>query len=93
MSKKRQPEQGFEEALKRLEEVLDSLEHGNLNLEDSVKAFEEGVKLVRFCHGRLDEVERRVELLLKDAKGELALDARGRPKTKALSPSEGEEAG
>jgi exodeoxyribonuclease VII small subunit len=56
-------------ALKRLEEVLDSLEHGNLNLEESVKAFEEGVALVRLCHGRLDEVERRVELLLKDEAG------------------------
>jgi exodeoxyribonuclease VII small subunit len=69
MTKKNKPEQSFEVALKRLEEVLDSLEHGNLNLEESVKAFEEGVGLVRFCHGKLDEVERRVELLLKDEAG------------------------
>ena len=69
MAKKDQSEKSFEDALKRLEEVLESLEHGNLNLEDSVQAFEEGVKLVRFCHDRLDEVERRVELLLKDEAG------------------------
>jgi len=69
MAKKEPPKQTFEEALKRLEEVLDSLEHGELNLEEAVKAFEEGVGLVRFCHGRLDEVERRVELLLKDEAG------------------------
>jgi exodeoxyribonuclease VII small subunit len=69
MAKKDQPEKTFEDALKRLEQVLESLEHGNLNLEESVKAFEEGVKLVRFCHDRLDEVERRVELLLKDEAG------------------------
>ena len=69
MAKKEKPQQTFEDALKRLEEVLDSLEHGNLNLEESVKAFEEGVGLVRLCHGRLDEVERRVELLLKDEAG------------------------
>ena len=69
MAKKNQPDQTFEEALKRLEEVLESLEHGNLSLEESVKAFEEGVKLVRFCHGKLDEVERRVDLLLKDEAG------------------------
>ena len=69
MAKKDQPEKNFEGALKRLEEVLESLEHGNLNLEESVRAFEEGVKLVRFCHDRLDEVERRVELLLKDEAG------------------------
>jgi exodeoxyribonuclease VII small subunit len=69
MAKKDQLQQTFEAALKRLEEVLDSLEHGNLNLEESVKAFEEGVNLVRLCHGKLDEVERRVELLLKDETG------------------------
>ena len=69
MAKKKQPEPSFEDALKRLEEVLDSLEHGNLNLEESVKAFEEGAGLVRFCHARLDDVERRVELLLKDETG------------------------
>jgi exodeoxyribonuclease VII small subunit len=69
MAKKEQSPKSFEAALQRLEEVLEALEHGNLNLEDSVKAFEEGVGLVRFCHGKLDEVERRVELLLKDEAG------------------------
>jgi exodeoxyribonuclease VII small subunit len=69
MAKKEQSPKSFEAALHRLEEVLESLEHGNLNLEESVKAFEEGVGLVRFCHGKLDEVERRVELLLKDEAG------------------------
>ncbi|MEJ2071566.1 MAG: exodeoxyribonuclease VII small subunit [Syntrophobacterales bacterium] len=69
MAKKDQSEKNFEDALKRLEDVLESLEHGNLNLEESVRAFEEGVKLVRFCHDKLDEVERRVELLLKDEAG------------------------
>ena len=69
MAKKDQKEKSFEDALKRLEDVLESLEHGNLNLEESVRAFEEGVKLVRFCHDKLDEVERRVELLLKNEAG------------------------
>uniref|UniRef100_A0A7V4G9B1 Exodeoxyribonuclease 7 small subunit n=1 Tax=Desulfobacca acetoxidans TaxID=60893 RepID=A0A7V4G9B1_9BACT len=69
MAKKEKAPPTFEDALKRLEEVLDSLEHGNLSLEESVQAFEEGVGLVRFCQGKLDEVERRVELLLKDEAG------------------------
>ena len=69
MARKEPKSPSFEEALKRLEEVLESLEHGELNLEESVKAFEEGVGLVRFCHDKLDEVERRVELLLKDEAG------------------------
>ena len=83
MAKKEKQEQAFEVALKRLEEVLDSLEHGNLNLEDSVKAFEEGVGLVRLCHGKLDEVERRVELLLKDEAGRFI--------TKPFPEDEGEQ--
>ncbi len=70
MAKEKKPtEQTFEAALKRLEEVLDSLEHGELPLEAAMAGFEEGVRLVRFCHQKLDEVERRVELLLKDDAG------------------------
>ncbi len=69
MAKKEAPPPTFEAALQRLEEVLEALEHGNLSLEDSLKAFEEGVGLVRFCHEKLDEVERRVELLLRDNTG------------------------
>ena len=69
MAKKEPTPPSFEAALTRLEEVLEALEHGNLNLEEALKAFEEGVNLVRFCHGKLDEVERRVELLLKDNTG------------------------
>lgn len=69
MAKKEPPPPKFEDALKRLEEVLEALEHGNLNLEEALQAFGEGVGLVRFCHGKLDEVERKVELLLKDAAG------------------------
>jgi exodeoxyribonuclease VII small subunit len=73
MARKKQEDQpaepSFEASLKRLEEVLDSLEHGDLPLEEAMRAFEEGVRLVRFCHQKLDEVERRVELLLKDESG------------------------
>ena len=70
MAKEKKPaEKNFEALLKRLEEVLDSLEHGELPLEQALAAFEEGVGLVRACHGKLDEVERRVELLLKDDAG------------------------
>ena len=65
----KQPEPSFEAGLKRLEEVLDALEHGDLSLEEAMRAFEEGVQLVRVCHKKLDEVEKRVELLLKDDAG------------------------
>ncbi len=66
---KKEDPQNFEASLKRLEEVLDSLEHGELTLEQSLAAFEEGVNLVRRCHQKLDEVEKKVEILLKDDAG------------------------
>jgi len=59
----------FEEALKKLEELVKKMEAGDLALEDSLKAFEEGIRLIRFCTGKLDEAERRVEILIKDDKG------------------------
>ena len=59
----------FETSLKRLEEVVKKLEAGDLSLEDSLKAFEEGVKHAGFCARKLDEAEKRVELLLKQKDG------------------------
>lgn len=59
----------FETSLKRLEEVVNKLEGGDLTLEDSLKAFEEGVKHAGFCTRKLDEAEKRVELLLKQKDG------------------------
>jgi exodeoxyribonuclease VII small subunit len=61
----------FEASLKKLEEIVKRLEAGSLTLEDSLKAFEEGVKLAAFCSGRLDDAERRVEILLKQKDGSL----------------------
>ena len=56
----------FEEALKRLEEIVVQLEGNRLALEQSLEMFEEGVKLVRMCASRLDAAERRIEILLGD---------------------------
>lgn len=59
----------FETSLKKLEELVRRLEEGSLSLDDSLKAFEEGVKHAVFCSGKLDEAERRVEILLKRKDG------------------------
>lgn len=56
----------FEEALKKLEEILRKMEAGDMTLEESLKAFEEGIRLSRLCAERLDEAERRVDMLLKE---------------------------
>jgi exodeoxyribonuclease VII small subunit len=64
----------FEESLQRLEEIVAQLEDNKLALEHSLQVFEEGVKLVRFCAGRLDEAERRIEILLADKAGQLHVE-------------------
>jgi exodeoxyribonuclease VII small subunit len=64
-------EKKFEAALARLEELVKELEQGDLPLEQSLKLFEEGIKLSRICNRRLEDAERRVEILLKDATGKI----------------------
>jgi exodeoxyribonuclease VII small subunit len=61
----------FEDELKDLEAIVGQIDSGELTLEDSIAAFERGVALVRALTKRLDEVERKVELLTRDAAGEL----------------------
>ena len=56
----------FEGALERLEGIVRKLEAGELSLDDSLAAFEEGVRLSGYCHRRLDEVEKKVQMLLAD---------------------------
>ncbi len=56
----------FEESLQNLELLVRRLEEEDLSLEESLKAFEEGVKLSKFCAKKLDEAQQKVEILLKD---------------------------
>jgi exodeoxyribonuclease VII small subunit len=61
----------FEDALQRLEQLVDQLEAGQLGLEESLKVFEEGVGLARRCARYLDDAEKRIELLTRDESGTL----------------------
>ena len=63
MAKKKEK---FEEALQKLEAIVAKMEEGNLPLEEALEAFEEGVKLAKYCTGKLDEAERKVEKLIRD---------------------------
>ncbi len=65
--------QSFEASLGELEKIVRKLEDGELSLEESLKLFEDGVKLSRECQERLSQSERRIEVLLKDVSGNLAL--------------------
>ncbi len=62
----------FETSLKELEKIVGELERGELPLESQLKSFEKGVALSRDCMKRLEDVERRVELLMQSPDGTLA---------------------
>jgi exodeoxyribonuclease VII small subunit len=65
----------FESQLGALERIVRQLERGDLPLEESLKLFEEGVRLSRECQERLNQAERRIEVLLRDAEGRPVLSA------------------
>lgn len=70
----------FEEALARLEEVVHRLEEGDLSLDEALNLYEEGVALSKICSKKLDEAQRRIEILTKDKEGQFI--------TKPFSPEE-----
>lgn len=65
----------FEKKLKRLEDIVEKMESGDLSLDDSLKLFEEGVKLSRDCQSQLGAAEEKVKVLL-------SVDAEGKPVTR-----------
>ncbi len=75
MAKKDQQNKKFEAALEELEAVVERLETGEIELEESLAAFEKGVGLVKYCNQKLTEVEKKVELLVKDKEGKYQLRA------------------
>lgn len=64
-------EMNFEKALTELEQIVNKLEKGGLSLNESLALFEKGIKLARFLRAELDKAERKVEILIKNEKGEL----------------------
>jgi len=62
-------EKQFEDAMKELEDIVKRLESGDLSLEESLKIFEEGIALSRYCFKKLEEAEKRVSILIKDEEG------------------------
>lgn len=67
-SSKTEKTEKFETTLEKLEELVQKLEEGDLPLEDSLKAFEEGMSLVKACEKRLNEAQKKIEILMKDGK-------------------------
>jgi exodeoxyribonuclease VII small subunit len=61
----------FEDAMHELEEIVEKLENGELSLDESVEYFQKGVELSKYCSKRLDEIERKITVLIEDEKGNL----------------------
>lgn len=59
----------FEDNLNNLENIVESLENGTSTLDEAIKAFEKGMKLSALCHKKLDNVEQKIEVLIKDRDG------------------------
>ena len=74
MAAKQQSEFNFEEALQELERLVSSMEEGELSLEDSMKAFEKGIKLTRECQTALQKAEQKVQILLNESGETQAFD-------------------
>ncbi len=67
----------FEDALKKLEGIVKELEDGDLSLENSLARYEQGVRLARFCNSKLEEAEKRIEMLQTNEDGEPRRDSTG----------------
>jgi len=63
--------ESFEGALSEIRAIIEKLEGGNLSLEESLIVFERGIELINFCHRKLGEVQKRVEILIEGADGEI----------------------
>ena len=69
MARKEKSEMGFDEALQRLEQIVAQMESGEMDLDAMVTAFEEGPRLIQFSSNKLNEVERRIEQLVRNGAG------------------------
>ena len=75
MAKKEEEALGFEAALKRLETIVEEMEAGETDLDTMIASFEEGQKLVKFCTAKLNEVEKKIEKIVKDGSGGASVEA------------------
>jgi exodeoxyribonuclease VII small subunit len=77
----------FEAAYARLEEILEKMNSGKVSLEDSLRLYEEADRLTNWCSKRLTEAEKKIEILVKNRDGDLALDEQGRPQSQPFVPT------
>lgn len=88
--KNSQSDKSFESAFARLEEILECMNSGSISLDESLKLYEEADGLVNTCSKRLNDAERKIEILIKNRGGDLALNMEQKPITQdfSLSPNQ-----
>ncbi len=64
----------FENSMTELREIIDKLQNGNLPLEDSLQLFQEGTKLIAYSHKKLDEIQKKVKILIEESDGEITTE-------------------
>jgi exodeoxyribonuclease VII small subunit len=87
--KKPAPEANFEQAMQRLEEIVEQMESGELPLEDLIVRYEEGMKLVKVCQERLASAEQRIEIITRNSAGKPVVK-KFEPATAAQPETQGE---
>jgi exodeoxyribonuclease VII small subunit len=86
-AKKPAPEANFEQAMKRLEEIVEQMESGDLPLEELIVRYEEGMKLVKLCQERLVSAEQRIEIITRNSAGKpLVKEFESAPSAVAVQP-------
>lgn len=83
----------FEQALRRLEEIVEEMEAGEVSLEELLKKYEEGMKLAQFCQAKLNEAQQRIEVLTKGKGNEARLQPFTQREPPAADAEEDEEEG
>lgn len=90
MDEKNKPsELAFDSALAKLEHILEKMNSGTVALEEALKLYEEADQLIAACNKRLNEAERKIEILIKNRVGEPALGPDGKPVVEPFNPNNG----
>lgn len=63
----------FEEAMKKLEKIVEDLEKGDLSLDEALKKYQDGLEMSRICAQRLDNAKKKIDVMVKNKKGEFEL--------------------
>ncbi len=84
MTNQKPAEATFEKAFERLEHILENLNTGNPTLEESLNLYEEADTLIISCHKKLQDAEKKIEVLMKNRAGQLQLGPDGKPLTQSM---------